>query len=120
MDDAELRDLQDPNNWEDLDSTPRPPVKSPRAVVSVAFSREDFGRVVAAAQRHEMKTSEFIRHAALACVDAAMNPRLAVIQSVSHASQVDLAFHSPSEGKSVSRIKRLVSTEATEVSFATA
>ena len=60
----ELAELQDPDTWED-GGIVRPAVKSPRAIVSVAFSREDFDNVAAYAERHGMKTSEFIRRAAL-------------------------------------------------------
>jgi hypothetical protein len=60
----ELAELQDPETWAD-DGEVRPPVKSPRAIVSVAFSREDFETVARYAREHGMKTSEFIRHAAL-------------------------------------------------------
>jgi hypothetical protein len=61
----ELEALQNPENWEDEENPVRPPVKSPRAVVSVAFSREDFESIAAHAREHGMKTSEFIRRAAL-------------------------------------------------------
>lgn len=64
MDDKELKELQDPESWSNK-SEVRAPVKPQRAVVSVAFSREDFDRVVEHAQRAGMKTSEFIRYAAL-------------------------------------------------------
>ena len=64
MDNKESEELQDPESWSD-ESEVRAPVKPQRAVVSVAFSREDFERVVEQAQRAGMKTSEFIRHAAL-------------------------------------------------------
>ena len=61
----ELAELQDPESWEDAEDAVRPPVKSPRAVVSVAFNREDFERVAEFARQQDMKISEFIRHAAL-------------------------------------------------------
>jgi hypothetical protein len=41
------------------------PPKNPRAVVSVAFPRNDFGKVTEAASASNMKVSEFIRTAAL-------------------------------------------------------
>ena len=68
----ELDDLQNPENWDE--GNVRPPVKAPRAVVSVAFSREDFERIVAAARARGMKTSEFIRYAALAEAAGARQP----------------------------------------------
>lgn len=64
----EFKDLQDPGIWED-DGGVREPVKSPRAVVSVAFARDDFDRVVEHAQRAGMKTSEFIRSTVLSSID---------------------------------------------------
>jgi hypothetical protein len=69
VDEQELAELQDPRNWEDTDDEIRPPVKAPRAVVSVAFARDDFLRVTEQARRLGMKTSEFIRKAALDQVD---------------------------------------------------
>jgi len=65
MDDAELRALEDPKEWDSDRAESRPPSKSARAVVSVAFSRVDFDRVSDAAMGEGMKTSEFIRDAAL-------------------------------------------------------
>lgn len=64
MDDNELKELRNPENWE-VDGDPRPPIKAPRAIVSVAFSREDYENVVEAAKNQGAKTSEFIRRAAL-------------------------------------------------------
>lgn len=61
----ELRELQDPAAWDDESVEVLPPVKAPRAIVSVAFSRADLGQIAAYAQRHGMKLSEFIRKAAL-------------------------------------------------------
>ena len=65
MDQDELNELQHPETWEDGEDECRPAVKSPRAVVSVAFTREDFQQVAAYARQHGMKTSEFIRRATL-------------------------------------------------------
>ena len=61
----ELEELQDAESWEEAGAIVQPSGKAPRAVVSVAFPREDFERVVAQAQVAGMKTSEFIRQAAL-------------------------------------------------------
>ena len=60
----ELAELQNPENWEDEEDAIRPAGKSPRAVVSVVFSREDFERISEAARRKEMKITEFIRESA--------------------------------------------------------
>jgi len=80
MDDIELNELQDPSTWAD-EGEIRPPVKRSRAVVSVAFARDDFQQVSDYATQLGMRTSEFIRKAAL---DATSRGRSrAVIQSVS-------------------------------------
>ena len=57
--------LQNPENWDVDQAAVRPGTKKARAVVSVAFNRYDFELVVGAAQRSQVKTSEFIREAAL-------------------------------------------------------
>lgn len=58
-------ELQDPQQWDFERAEKRRGVKRSRAIVSVAFSRHDYERVVEAAERRGMKTSEFIRSAAL-------------------------------------------------------
>lgn len=65
MDDKELRDLQEPGSWDDDRAERRSGLKTARAVVSVAFARQDFERVSEAARVSGMRTSEFIRQAAL-------------------------------------------------------
>ena len=65
MENDELRELQDPASWDFDRAEARPPAKRPRAVVSVAFSREDYDRVTELARRSNMRTSEYIRAAAL-------------------------------------------------------
>jgi hypothetical protein len=62
--DEDLKQLEDPDTW-DGQVEQRSPVKNQRSVVSVAFAREDYERVAQAARHHGMKTSEFIRNAAL-------------------------------------------------------
>jgi len=83
MDDTELDELQRPETWENGDGELRAPVKAPRAIVSVAFSRDDFQHVAKYAKQHGMKTSEFIRRAALERVAAQRGQ--AVVLSVSGA-----------------------------------
>ncbi len=65
MDDSELQTLEDPDEWDSDHAEERQPSKTTRAVVSVAFIGDDFDRVSDAARREGMKTSEFIRMAAL-------------------------------------------------------
>ena len=60
-----LAQWQDPATWEDIEDPVLPAVKSPRATFSVSFSRDDFLAVAEYAERHGLKTSEFIRRAAL-------------------------------------------------------
>jgi hypothetical protein len=61
----ELEELQSAETWEGTGETVRPSPKSARAIVSVAFSREDFETIAEYARQHGMKTSEFIRRATL-------------------------------------------------------
>lgn len=65
MDKKEPRGLQHPETWDFDKAEKRPAVKTPRVVVSVAFSRVDFDLVAESAATMGMRTSEFIRHAAL-------------------------------------------------------
>ena len=58
-------ELRNPDNWDFDQAVVRRGIKNARAVVSVAFNREDFHRVTEAAQRSGVKTSEFIREASL-------------------------------------------------------
>jgi hypothetical protein len=58
-------DLQNPETWDFEHAEKQEGRKARRAVVSVAFHREDFHRVADAAQRAGMTTSEFIRNATL-------------------------------------------------------
>lgn len=57
-------------DWEHAES--RPAGKRPRAVVSVAFNRDDFELVAGFAERAGMKLSEFIRSAAIGCAEGKM------------------------------------------------
>lgn len=65
MDKKLEKDLENPESWDYKSLQTRQPVKSPRVVVSVAFSREDFAVVSQFAERLGKRTSEFIREAAL-------------------------------------------------------
>jgi len=72
MDDKEREELQNPESrdWERAEA--RPGRKKPRAVVSVAFNRDDFETVAAFAERAGMKLSQFIRSAAIGCAEGKM------------------------------------------------
>ena len=65
MDEQELRELQDEEAWDSDRAERRPGNKQARAVVSVAFSRQDFERVSECARLVGRRLSEFIREAAL-------------------------------------------------------
>ena len=58
-------ELENEDQWDYEAAEKRPAVTKPRAVVSVAFARDDFERVSESAEFHEMRLSEFIRVAAL-------------------------------------------------------
>lgn len=68
MKDTNLHNDDEPERegqW-DLDAAEaRRGVAKPRAVVSVAFARDDFDRVSECAEQQGKKTSEFIREAAM-------------------------------------------------------
>ena len=72
IDDKEREQLQnqESRDWDRAES--RPGRKKPRAVVSVAFNREDFETVAAFAERAGMKLSQFIRSAAIRCAEGRM------------------------------------------------
>ena len=65
MADDQEPDLQEESNWDFEQAETRPPTRSNRVVVSVAFTRPDFEQVAEYAESVNMKTSEFIRTAAL-------------------------------------------------------
>lgn len=61
----ELKELQDPDNWDWDSAQEMPPVKNPRASVRVAFDLRDFELVADGAEQAGLKLTEFIRTAAL-------------------------------------------------------
>jgi len=62
---AKAKDIESESNWE-LDSAEvRPAVQNRRVVVSVAVTSTDFEQIASAARSAQMKTSEFMREAAL-------------------------------------------------------
>lgn len=69
MSDRDWGTNQDGDEWAFERAEVHEPSKSPRAVVSVAFPRDDFDRVSEAAGISNMKVSEFIRIAALERVE---------------------------------------------------
>lgn len=87
--DEDFDTLQDPASWEPEDGDGiRQPAKPARAIVSVAFGRDDFDEVVDYATAHGMKTSEFIRKAALAYAKAGRTS-LGRVHSASGAFRTD-------------------------------
>lgn len=105
MSDHELKQLEAAETWSDDEGVVRPAVKHQRAIVSVAFAREDLDRVSEHAERHGLKTSEFIRSAALA--EVARTPQRLRFLSVSggfntvyvptmvRAPRVEVRMHQP-------------------------
>jgi hypothetical protein len=83
------RELQNPESWNFGPSERRPGVKNARAVVSVAFARDDFERVAETARRAGKRTSEFIRQAAL---EKASRHGLASPSHLSISSSLGAAF----------------------------
>ena len=69
MTDKEQEELQKPKTWDWDRAEAHPGHKKPRAVVSVAFNRDDFETVALYAERAHMRVSEFIRSAALGCAE---------------------------------------------------
>jgi hypothetical protein len=69
INDKQRKELQSPESWDWERAETRPARKKPRAVVSVAFNRQDFETVAAFAERAGMKLSEFIRSAAMGCAE---------------------------------------------------
>ena len=65
MDDKDLAKLQDTDNRDYDKAEIHEPVRNPRTVLSVAFNRADFLRVTECARQVGMRTSEFVREAAL-------------------------------------------------------
>ncbi len=81
MEERDQQELQNPDNWDFERAHRTSGMRAARAVVSVAFSREDFERVAGCAEQLGMRTSEFIREAALNRADC--HRRLAVLSSFS-------------------------------------
>lgn len=87
MDEQELKELQDPENWEEVGAeVGQSPSRTTRAVVSVAFPRDDFRRVVEYAESHGMKTSGLIRKAVLAFITSDPDAPTARIHSITSSS----------------------------------
>lgn len=76
-------ELEDASAWEDEPFTVQQPTNKSRAVVSVAFSRDDYRRVATHARNNGMRTSEFIRKAVLEAMAGRTAGRVAVGVSVS-------------------------------------
>ena len=63
------KELQDPGTWDFESAETHPGRKAARAIVSVAFSREDFELVCSAAEKRGVKLSALIRAATLASME---------------------------------------------------
>lgn len=103
-------DLESPEQWDFERAARRRSVRAPRAVVSVAFRREDFELVAAAAERANMKLPEFIRTAALAAARGGQSePRRLVIDGASGAA-VFYADRAPAYTELGSAVRPLAET----------
>jgi hypothetical protein len=91
MDEPERLEMQDPASWEFVANEKYERPRKARAVVSVAFSRDDFEDVERYAMRHRMRVSEFIRGAALDRLHAA--ERASSIGSVSAGGTADVTAY---------------------------
>lgn len=63
----DLEELEDPENWDFDNVQIHPPVKNPRAVVSVEFNRDELDQIAITARRLGMSLTTFVREAALRC-----------------------------------------------------
>lgn len=61
----DFEDLEDPENWDFDNVQIQPPVKNPRAIVSVPLNRSELSQIATAARRCGVPLSEYIRDAAL-------------------------------------------------------
>lgn len=65
MDDHELRELQDPDTWEEMEDGIVYPSKTPRADVSVWFSVEEVAQIERQCRPRGLTIIQFVRQAAL-------------------------------------------------------
>lgn len=80
MKDRGLRDLENVEQWDLENAEMHAPAKSARVVVSVSFPRSTFDRVAQRAEQLGLRTSEFIREAA---IEKAASPEPAQVISFS-------------------------------------
>lgn len=86
------KDYNQDDEWAlDQAETHEPP-KNPRAIVSVAFPRDDFSKVSEAASASNMKVSEFIRTAALERAERVMGTSRTYSMSTSGSGALHLTF----------------------------
>lgn len=65
MNDKDLKDLENPENWDWENAEAEVGKKNRRTIVSVAFPREDFKNVAKCALQLHVSVSAFVRHAAV-------------------------------------------------------
>ena len=92
-------ELRDPENWSFTDEQTVPRSRAARAVVSVAFSRDEVERIQEYARDRGLKLSQFIREAALAQSERATNISRASFTSVGGRGQV-IAYFEPAPASS--------------------
>lgn len=81
--------LESPDRWDFDKAETQEPVRSPRAIVSVAFSRDDFERVAAWAEKRGQKLSTMIREVVLASLPGSSAAGISVSVSGADASDID-------------------------------
>ena len=90
-----------PNDWDFERAERRSSTRRPRAVVSVAFSADDFDHVATVAEALNMRVSEFIRTAALASAGRHFVIQLGTDLAV---SQARWSYVSPDEDQQPSTV----------------
>jgi hypothetical protein len=68
MDEDELRELQDPANWDWENAEIRSPEADVGAVVAVRFTAEEFSQIARQATEAEVSLASFVRESVLARV----------------------------------------------------
>jgi hypothetical protein len=66
MDTDELNELQDPATWDDATDEVLDPATSPRAIVEVAFTTDEFAHLARFARAHGESIAQVIRDATIA------------------------------------------------------
>ena len=99
-------ELKNPESWMFSEAEARTPTRPPRAVVSVAFSREDIAKLERHAKAQGLKLSQFIRDAALARIEQPERGSRATFMSVGGPGHVIAYFEPAPASSAASGIQR--------------